>query len=383
MENSLARPSSSSLSILRRAGRILLPFLVVYIVILFGQPAGLEPGRILRDIVADPTILVQQLISGLANAAIVTIIAIGYTMVYGIVEMVNFAHSSVFMLGTMVALLFMVGMSGGAATPLWLALLTFIPAMLFCGGLNALIERVAYRSLRRQPKIVSMIAAMGMDFILQNIGLQLGAFGKLPNAFPQNTSIEWLRVLGNQAASPKAFPQVLQPVNVFEGLFGPDFPLRLTPAEIVVIVSAVVLVFALSWFVANTRQGKAMRAVAQNPAAAAMMGIDVDRIINLTYAIGGSLAGAAAVMYGLYKGNTSWDVGFVNGLYSFTAAVVGGIGNIRGAALGALMIGIISSLSNQLLTSSDWSKALVFLILVLVLVFKPTGILGSEGGEKA
>ena len=381
MDNMIARPPTASFG--QRIGKILLPVAIIYLAMLIGQPAGFEPGRLLREIVGNPTILVQQLISGLANAAIVTIIAIGYTMVYGIVEMVNFAHSSVFMLGTMVALLFMVGMSGGQSTPLWLALLAFIPAMLFCGGLNATIERLAYRSLRKQPKIVSMIAALGMDFILQNIGLQIGAFGKLPNAFPDNQSIQWLKVLGNQAASPKAFPQVLQPINLLEGIFGPDVPIRIVPAEVMVVVTAIILVFALTWFVGNTRQGKAMRAVAQNPAAAAMMGIDVDRIINLTYAIGGALAGGAAVMYGLYKGNTSWDVGFVNGLYSFTAAVVGGIGNIKGAALGALMIGVISSLSNQLLTSSDWSKALVFLILVLVLVFKPTGLLGSEGGEKA
>jgi branched-chain amino acid transport system permease protein len=223
--------------------------------------------------------------------------------------------------------------------------------------------------------------ALGMDFILQNIGLQIGRLANSER--PDNKDIQWLAVLGNQAATPTSFPQVLEPVNILEPIFGPDVPLRILPSEVMVIVTAVILVFALTWFIANTRSGKAMRAVAQNPAAAAMMGIDVDRIINLTYAIGGALAGGAAVMYGLYKGQTSFDVGFVNGLYSFTAAVVGGIGNIRGAALGALMIGVISALSNQLLTSSDWSKALVFLILVLVLVFKPTGLLGSDGGEKA
>ena len=236
---------------------------------LFGQPAGFEPGRLIREILGNPTILVKQLISGLANAAIIVIIAIGYTMVYGIVEMVNFAHSSVFMLGTMVALLFMVGLSGGVRTPLWLAILAFIPAMLFCGGLNATIERFAYRSLRKQTKIVSMIAALGMDFILQNIGLQLGSFGKLPAAFPNDNSIKWLEVLGNQAASPKAFPQVLDSVNILEPIFGPDFHLRIVPAEVMVIITAIILVFALNWFIGNTRAGKAMRAGAQNPAAAA------------------------------------------------------------------------------------------------------------------
>ena len=149
---------STAMPSFQRVGKILLPIALVYLVMLFGQPAGFEPGRLIREILGNPTILVQQLISGLANAAIVTIIAIGYTMVYGIVEMVNFAHSSVFMLGTMVALLFMVGLSGGVRTPLWLAILAFIPAMLFCGGLNAVIERFA-RANDDYSKILSQSLA--------------------------------------------------------------------------------------------------------------------------------------------------------------------------------------------------------------------------------
>jgi len=149
-----------------------------------------------------------------------------------------------------------------------------------------------------------------------------------------------------------------------------------------VVVTAIVLVLALNWFVANTRSGKAMRAVAQNPAAAAMMGIDVDRIINLTYVIGGALAGAAAVMFGIYNGTTSSQIGATTGLNSFTAAVLGGVGNIRGSALGAIFIGVLSALSDQFI-SSRWTNAWVFLTLVLVLIFRPTGLLGSEGGEKA
>jgi branched-chain amino acid transport system permease protein len=380
---------STPLSFRQRFWKYFLPIAVIYLVLLFGQQAGLEPGRIIREIIDNPTIIIQQIIVGLANAAIITIIAMGYTMVYGIVENINFAHSSVFMLSTYVALLFMSFMvSAQSQMPWWVALLAFIPAMLFGGLVNGLIERYAYRSLRKSARIVGMIAGMGMDFILQNIGIMLGSLGKLANAFPDVTGIQFLKVLGLQNASPKSFPAVTQfydqpgiPTNLFEYV-DPNAALRLTAMDVMVIVSAIVLVSALNWFVNNTRPGKAMRAVAQNPAAASMMGIDVDRIINLTYVIGGALAGAAAVMWGVYNQSTGPAVGATTGLNSFTAAVLGGVGNLQGAALGAVFIGLLSALSDQFI-SSRWTSAWVFLTLVLVMIFKPTGILGSEGGEKA
>ncbi len=392
-------PTKEPVPFSKRLTRILLPALIVYVILLFGQQAGLEPGRILREMFVPPEgttfvnhiaqQVVQQLIVGLANAAIITIIAIGYTMVYGIVENINFAHSSVFMHGTFAALLTMSWFSGGEGKiPFYAALIAFIPAMLYSGAINGMVERFAYRSLRKSPRIVGMIAGLGMDFILQNIGMQIGALGKLPNAFPSVEGIKFLKVLGLQNASPKSFPSVQEffvgpgiPVNLLE-FIDKNAVLRITPMDVMVVVTAIVLVLALNWFVANTRSGKAMRAVAQNPAAAAMMGIDVDRIINLTYVIGGALAGAAAVMFGIYNGTTSSQIGATTGLNSFTAAVLGGVGNIRGSALGAIFIGVLSALSDQFI-SSRWTNAWVFLTLVLVLIFRPTGLLGSEGGEKA
>lgn len=373
----------------KRFFRIFLPVLVVYLILLFGQQAGFEPGRIIREMLADPAIILQQIVVGLSNAAIITIIALGYTMVYGIVENINFAHASVFMHGTFIALLTMSAFTNaGTKAPLWVALVAFIPAMIYCALLNGLIERFAYRSLRKSPKIVGMIAGMGMDYILVNIGLKIGDFGILPNAFPNVPALNFLNILGNQSASPKSFPAVQEfftgpgiPVNLLE-IVDAHARLRITPADILVIVTAIILVTALNWFVRNTRPGKAMRATAQNPAAAAMMGINTDQIINLTYMIGGALAGAAAVMFGVYNGTTSPQIGATTGLNSFTAAVLGGVGNIQGAALGAVFIGLLSALSDQFV-SSRWTNAWVFLTLVLVMIFKPTGILGSEGGEKA
>jgi branched-chain amino acid transport system permease protein len=385
-----ALPAKAEISLGRRFWKLFMPILVVYLVLLFGQQAGLEPGRIIREMIDNPTIIVQQLIVGVANAAIITIIAMGYTMVYGIVENINFAHSSVFMLSTFAALLFMSWLMGGESKiPLWGALLAFIPAMVFGGALNGAIERIAYRSLRKNARIVGMIAGMGVDFILVNLGLVVvGSMGKLPNAFPKLDAIKFLKVLGLQNASPKSFPAVNEffsapgvPLNLLESI-DPNAAMRVTPADVIVIVSAVILTLGLNWFVTNTRQGKGMRAVAQNQGAAAMMGIDVDRTINLTYVIGGALAGAAAVMWGLYNGSTSSTVGATSGLNAFTAAVLGGVGNLKGAALGALFIGLLSALSDQFI-SSRWTNAWVFLTLVLVMLIKPTGILGSEGGEKA
>jgi branched-chain amino acid transport system permease protein len=360
--------------------RIALLGAIIYFALLIGQPAGLDLVKIGNDIRATPTAIPQQLIVGLSNGAIVIIVALGYTLVYGIIELVNFAHGDVFMLGTFVSLVTLSIFSmrtetGGLAAPFWAALFGFIPAMLFCGLLNVGIERFAYRRLRTAPKLVALISAIGMSFILQNVGLQLGAFGKLSEV--DKNLFGWLGVLGLNNASPKSFPTVLSTAN----LLG-DFPVRLTLADVLVMSTALVLMLALNWFVQNTRLGKAMRATAQNRDAALIMGINVDQIISLTFLIGGALAGAAGMMFGLYNGTMVFTMGFTAGLRSFTAAVLGGIGNIRGAALGGVFIGLLSAFSDQYL-SSRWTNAWVFLILVLVLLLRPTGILGQETGDKA
>lgn len=370
---------TNSSSPTRRVLRVILIVAIIYIALIVGQPAGLDLVRMGQEISNNPGSILQQLIIGLANGAIITIIAMGYTMVYGIIELVNFAHGDVFMLGAFVSLVFVslfttATAGGGLTAPLWAALLGFIPAMVFCGLLNAGIERVAYRRLRTQPKLVALISAIGVSFILTNIGLQLGALGKLPAV---NPVFQFLGILGRNNAAPKSFPLILSNAN----LFG-DFPIRVTQADLLVMVVALVLVAALTWFVQNTKLGKAMRATAQNRDAAAMMGIDVDQIISLTFLIGGALAGAAGMMSGLYNGTFVFTMGFTAGLRSFTAAVLGGIGNITGAALGGVLIGLLAAFSDQFL-AARWTNAWVFLILVLVLLVRPTGLLGQEGGEKA
>ncbi len=363
----------------QRLLRVLLGVAVVYLGLLIGQPAGLDVARIATEVATTPANVLQQLIIGLSNGAIIVIIALGYTLVYGIIELVNFAHGDVFMLGAFISLItlsiFSTTAPNGAQTaPIWAALIGFIPAMLLCGLLNAGIERLAYRRLRNSPKLAVLISAIGMSFILQNIGLQLGAFGKLTKVGPE---FDFLKVLGSNNAAPKSFPVVLSTQN----LLG-DFPIRITTADVLVMVTALVLMLALNWFVQNTRLGKAMRATAQNRDAAAMMGINVDQIIALTFLIGGGLAGAAGMMFGLYNGTAVFTLGFTAGLRAFTAAVLGGIGNIRGAALGGILIGLLAAFSDQYL-AVRWTNAWVFLILVLVLLFRPTGLLGQESGDKA
>ncbi len=359
--------------------QIALIIALVYGILLVGQPAGLELPSIARSLERSPQIFLQMLIIGVSNGAVIVIIALGYTLVYGIIELVNFAHGDVFMIGAFIAMLVIalfsvISAAGGFTAPAWAALLAFVPAMLLCGALNWSIERMAYRPLRNSSKLAALIAAIGVSFILQNVGLQLASFGQLGSL----AGLEWLSVLGTNNAAPKRFPTVFGSEN----LLGADALVSIRLVDVLVVMVAVLLWFGLNWFVNNTRPGKAMRATAQNRDAAAMMGIDVNATIGLTFIIAGALAGAAAVMFGLFNGSAVFTMGFSAGLRSFTAAVFGGIGNITGAALGGLLIGILASFSDLYL-DTNWTNAWVFLILVLVLMFRPTGILGQEGGEKA
>lgn len=362
----------------QRLLRILLIVAIVYLALLIGQPAGLDVARIVTDVATTPTNILQQLIIGLSNGAIIVIIALGYTLVYGIIELVNFAHGDVFMLGAFVSLLALSLFStttatGGQSAPAWAALLGFIPAMLLCGLLNAGIERFAYRRLRNSPKLAVLISAIGMSFILQNIGLQLGAFGKLTQVGPE---FEILKVLGSNNAAPKSFPVVLSTAN----LLG-DFPIRITTADLLVMGTALVLMLALNWFVQSTRLGKAMRATAQNRDAAAMMGINVDQIIALTFLIGGALAGAAGMMFGLYNGTVVFTMGFTAGLRAFTAAVLGGIGSIPGAMLGGVILGVAETIAAAYI-GSEYKDIVAFALLVSILMFRPSGLLGKPEVEK-
>ena len=300
---------------------------------------------------------------GITNGAFIALIALGYTLVYGIIELINFAHGDLFMLGTFMCLssLTLLGFGsevGIVGTP-WLALLlAMLAAMAFCGGLNVLAERIAYRPLRRAPRLAPLISAIGVSFIFVNIGLL------------------W------QGPTPRRFPDLLPQYDFVSQLLGITTLIRFTFKDLFVLSIAIPLMLALAWVIQNTQIGKAMRAVAQDTEMALQMGIDVDRVISFTFLLGGLLAGAAALMYGLYNNNTVFTLGFAAGLKAFTAAVLGGIGNVTGAALGGFVLGLLSALTVTAV-GGQWENVGVFSLLVIILVFKPTGLLGQETGEKA
>ncbi|HEV2740267.1 MAG TPA: branched-chain amino acid ABC transporter permease [Candidatus Elarobacter sp.] len=296
-------------------------------------------------------LFLQQLINGLSLGGIYALIALGYTMVYGIIELINFAHGDVYTLGTFfsLAILALLGVTGIVTGPMLIVVVavTILGAMLLCGLTGVIIERLAYRRLRKAPKLAPLITAIGMSFILENI-------------------MQYWR-----GPSPVPFPQVIP---------NPSFALgaiSIQTKQIMVIVLAVVLMFALQTFVYNTRLGKAMRATAQDKDAAQLMGIDINTTIALTFLIGSALAGAAGFVSGVYYGSTWFFNGFAAGLKAFTAAVLGGIGNLAGAMLGGFLIGLIEAMTTQFI-GDQWSNVMVFSILVLVLIFRPSGLLGES-----
>jgi branched-chain amino acid transport system permease protein len=305
--------------------------------------------------------LVKALTIGLTNGLIIALIAIGYTLVYGILELINFAHADVFMLGTgftyfaLEVIVNTLGMPAGSATALILTFASLPIIMLLTAGINASIERVAYRPLRNAPRVAPLISAIGMSFVLQNVGLVL---------------------LG---PSQRAVEPILPKDDL---VFFPSGPAWFGIDELVVVGVTIPLLLLLRWFVGSTRQGKAMRATAQDREASGLMGIDVNRTISLTFLIAGALAGAAGVVVALYYGQTWFQFGFQFGLLSFTAAVLGGIGNLTGATLGGVLIGLISALSDRFL-EAKWTSVIVFSILILVLVFRPTGLVAEKASERA
>ena len=306
-------------------------------------------------------LLLQVLLIGISNGAVITLIALGYTLVYGIIELINFAHGDLFMLGTMFALTMVTafGLRRGAdPTTLWpLLLVTLVLAMLFCATINVVIERVAYRPLRHAPKLAPLISAIGVSFILINLGQH------------------W------KGASPVDFPNLLPNYDLVRDVLGLNSLVTYTTKDLFVVLLALPLMLGLRLFVGRTRLGKAMRATAQDREAAALMGININVTIALTFLIGGALAGSAGFIYGLYN-NTAWFLqGFRGGLMSFTAAVMGGIGNLTGAFIGGMLIGVVSAFSDFFF-DPRWTQAVVFSLLILTLVFRPAGILGQAVREK-
>jgi branched-chain amino acid transport system permease protein len=300
-----------------------------------------------------------QLVAGLTLGSLYALLALGYTMVYGILKLLNFAHGDVYMIGAYIGYFVLTALGGAAAPEVptgFLILLMFGAAMLGCAVLGVVIERFAYRPLRRAPRIAPLISALGVSFFLQQMAVLL--FGPIPKEYN---------------------PYALHGGELFNTVAVGNF--RIQYVQIFVIVSAVVLMVALTVLVRRTTVGKAMRATSFDLEAASMMGVDVDRVIAFTFLVGSALAGAAGVMTGMAFGNIQPYMGFGAGLKAFTAAVVGGIGNIQGAMLGGMIIGVTEELTIGYL-SSAFQDLIVLSVLVVFMLFRPTGILGSPAIQK-
>src|SRR6267142_1552518 len=286
-------------------------------------------------------VLIQQTVNGVTRGAVFALIALGYTMVYGIIGLINFAHGDVFMLGLFISLSYLT-LLGMATT----------------GTINVVIDRVAYRPLRHAFRLAPLITAIGVSFMLENL------------------TLIW------KGPAPLAYPDLFPSVDILREWLWMDSLLFITTKDVLVLVTTIPLMIALQYFVTRTRWGKAMRATAQDKETALALGIDVEKTIILTFFIGGALAGAAGLIQGLYYNIGMWWMGYQAGLRAFTAAVLGGIGSMPGAALGGLVIGFLSAWSDQYI-SARWTNALVFAILILVLVFRPQGLLGERVPDKA
>jgi branched-chain amino acid transport system permease protein len=312
----------------------------------------------IQDLIDDGNLtrIGNNLADGLSNGAIWALVALGYTLVYGIIELINFAHGEIFMIGafTAFALWEPLGLHADTAViGLILGLLvTLVAAMLVSGSLNVMIERVGYRPLRGAPKLAPLITAVGFSFILQNVG------------------ILWL------GASQRAVPDLILSQKELVNIVG----VSISRGDLLAFAVTIPLVLLLTTFVGQSRLGKAMRATAQDPEAAKLMGINVDTTISLTFLLGGLLAGAAGLINTLYQTNVWYFQGFTAGLIAFTAAVMGGIGNLRGAVLGGLIIGCIQQISDNRI-GNEWTPAVIFAYLVLIMVFRPQGLIGEETRE--
>ncbi|MGW1813503.1 branched-chain amino acid ABC transporter permease [Streptomyces sp. NPDC002125] len=316
------------------------------------------------------TELIQLLADGLVLGSMYGLIAVGYTMVYGILQLINFAHGEIFMLGGFGALFVYAWVPGLQSVSLWLAL----PVLLIAGIIIAVTaavaaERFAYRPLRRAPRLAPLIAAIGLSLFLQQVVFN---FFTLPGESVGVTA-------------PVAFPQL------------PGKPLEIggvaiSHAAVLTVVVAALCMTGLAWFVRRTRTGRAMQATAQDPATARLMGIDTDRVIVIAFAIGAVLAAVACVTQGLRLGLISYNMGFIAGLKGFTAAVLGGIGNIRGAMLGGVVLGVAESAASGILPhipslsmfgGSVWKDVWAFVILIVVLLIRPQGLLGERVADRA
>ena len=304
---------------------------------------------------------IQLLINGTTIGSYLALIALGYTMVYGIIELINFAHGDVYMLGFLISLTFLgiLGVSrplGG--WELWVIVFgVMFVTMLATGTINMVIDRLAYKPLRRAPRLAALITAVGASFMLENLAMI------------------W------KGPSQINYPHIFPAIDILNDVLGMKTAVLFTTKDVFLMGVTVPLMVVLHLFIRNTKMGKAMRATAQDREAAALMGVNVENVIRNTFFIGGALAGAAGMTVGIYLNTGRYLMGFDAGLLAFTAAVLGGIGNIGGAMLGGYVIGFLNAASDQYL-SSEWTRALVFTTLILVLVFKPSGLLGKRTSER-
>jgi branched-chain amino acid transport system permease protein len=299
-------------------------------------------------------VLGQQLVNGVTLGALYALIALGYTMVYGILGLINFAHGEIYMIGAYLGIILLGVLTAAGLTAHHLVFslfIVFLVASVICAAYGLTLERVAYRPIRHAPRLSPLISAIGMSIFLQNY------------------------VMLAQGTADRVFPLDIEP-SVFN-LAG----IRITSVQAFIIAASVLLMIGLNLFVRRSRLGKAMRATAQDKRMAGLVGIDIDRIIGATFIIGSALAAAAGVMVAMYYGVVNFYIGYVAGIKAFTAAVLGGIGNIPGAMLGGLILGLVESLGSAYI-SSEYKDAFAFLILILVLVVRPTGLLGETTEEK-
>jgi branched-chain amino acid transport system permease protein len=328
-------------------------------------------------------IFLQQIINGLTAGSVYAIVALGYTMVYGVIQLINFAHGEIVMIGAMVAfsiIMAVVGM-GLPLPPIVIVLGGILAAVPVCMGIGYLLERLAYRPLRHAPRLAPLITAIGMSIVLQHVALLI-----------------WGR-------DPRAFPQIMD---------NPSFAIggaAISAVQIAIILLSVAMMAALTWFVFRTKFGIAMRATAENVPVAGLMGIDANRVIAGTFVIAAGLGAVAGVMYGTYYGIAHYTMGFILGLKAFSAAVLGGIGNLAGAMLGGILLGLVEALGagyigdmtdlchwpvvsgmlaercaadgHVVLFGSNYQDVFAFAVLILVLVFRPSGLLGERVSERA
>lgn len=312
--------------------------------------------------------------SGVSIGFVYAMIALGYTLVYGVLKFINFAHSEIFMVGSVVGFEFLsfVNTRGegalAAINPILLVVATVLIAMLVSGSLAVLIERVAYRPLRGAPRLVPLISAIGVSFLLIDVVRAIEAITRndFNLTYPTN-NLEWLR------------NPLIVPIGENE--------LRIKITSIIIIVAAVLMLLVLNWFVNGTKQGRGIRAVSQDMTTAGLMGINSNLMISLTFFVGGAFGGAAGALYGLNVGTVTPYIGFIPGLTAFTAAVLGGIGNMTGALLGGITIGLVEAFLNGLLVyfpalGQRYTPIFTFSVLILILIFRPSGILGERVDEK-